>query len=267
MFKKIICVLTAVLMSVVTVSCNGSTNVYDNEDFYTEDGRITVSARFAYYNNGKKIEELKDFDSERYKEAPTDDGSFTIYFAVSNNTDYDKKITDINVEYIKNSKEYNIVEPADFSMDEDFYLVAGETQFIECNFEKAFVKMVATLDTLTTKASISYEGCVVNGAEPEDNGGISYSVKEAKFTSTNGLNGSFCIKNFSKNAVDIGELSFMLYTDKGIAVTKNPIKMTLDLTLNPSESSTYNFGVLADNINDDIKESKLFNTIVLKAED
>lgn len=267
MFKRIICIFTAVLMSLFTVSCNGSSNIYNNENYYTEDGRITVSARFAYYNNGKKIEELKDFDSERYKESPVNDGSFTVYFAVSNQTDYDKKITDINVEYIRNSKNYDIVEPADFSMDEDFYLKSGETQFIECNFEKDFVKMVATLDTLTTKSSVSYEGCVVNGADPEDNGGISYSVKEAKFTSTNGLNGSFCIKNFSEKTVSLGSISFMLYTDKGIAVTKKPVKMNLDLKLNPSESSTYKFGVTADNINKDIKENKLFNTIVIKAED
>lgn len=267
MFKKIFCVLTAVLFSTVLVSCNGSSNVYDNENYYTEDGKITVSARLAYYNNGKKIEELKDFDNERYKEAAVNDGSFSVYFAVSNKTEYDKKITDINVEYVRNSKNYDIVAPADFSMDEDFYLAAGETQFIECNFEKDFVKMTATLDKLTTKTSISYEGCVINGADPEDNGGISYSVKEAKFTSTNGLNGAFCIKNFSDKPIKIDSVAFSLYTDGGEKITKKKVSMTLDLTLNPDENSTYNFGITADNINNDVKDDKLFNTIIMKAED
>ena len=268
MIKKLICFIMSVLFALYFVSCDTTaSNYYDNEDFYTKQGEITVSARFAYYNNGQKYEALKNIDKEKYKEKTTDDGSFTIYFAVSNLSKYDKKITEIGVEYIRNSKNHDIVKETTFDLDSDFYVAAGETRLAECNFEKSFVKMTATLDELKTKTTVSYEGCVINGKEPENNGGIGYSVKEAKFTVSSGLEGSFYIKNFTKTNQKIGKIRFMLYTDKNIPITKKAIEISVDDTIGAGKVKAYNYGVLQNNIDSDIKNDKLFNSIIMKVED
>lgn len=268
MVKKLVCLVLSICFLICLASCEKSgSNYYDNEDFYTKQGEITVSARFAYYNNGSKYEALKKIDEQRYNEKPVNDGSFTVYFAITNLTKYDKKITSIGVDYIVNLNDYDIVKKSTFDLDSSFYVASGETRLAECNFEKSFVKTTATLDELKTKTSVSYEGCVVNGKEPENNGNIGYSISSAKFTASSGLEGEFYIKNFTKKAQKIGKISFMLYTNKNMPITKKPIKISVDDTIEAGKVKAYSYGILQNNIEDDIKNNRLFDSIIMKVED
>ena len=127
--------------------------------------------------------------------------------------------------------------------------------------------MNATLDELKTKTSVSYEGCVVNGKEPENNGKIAYSIKEAKFTVSSGLEGKFYIKNFTKKSQKIGKIKFMLYTDKNMPITKKAIEIAVDDTIKSGKTKTLSYGILQNNIEDDIKTKRLFDNIIMKVED
>lgn len=265
-FKKTLCIIFAVFMCFCVVSCKNSKNIYSNtENYYTKDGELTISPYFAYYNDGKKVEELEEIDPEIAKEGVSDDGAFNIYFALCNNSPYDRKINEIKVKYIKNADNYDIVEPCEFTMDNEVYLPSGETKIIPCSFEKDFVKLVAKLDDLSAQASVVYEGCVVNGAEPETKvNTLTASVKELKFTSSNGIEGSFTIKNSFSKEKNIGKIAFELYTDEGEKITKKAVEMQVDSSVRANENITLKFAVLPSNVNDNIKENKLFNSAEIK---
>ncbi|MEE1002854.1 MAG: hypothetical protein U0L17_03845 [Acutalibacteraceae bacterium] len=264
--KKSFCAVFSVLLCFCVVSCKSSNNFYTNTDnYYTEDGELTISPYFAYYNDGKEVKELEEIDPEMAEEGVSDDGAFNIYFALCNNSPYDRKINEIKVDYIKNADDYDIVESSEFTLDNEVYLSSGETKIVPCVFEKDFVKLVAKLDDLSVKASVVYEGCVVNGAEPETKANtLTASVKELKFTSSDGIEGSFIIKNNFSKEKNVGQIAFMLYTDGGEKITKNPVKMQVDSTVEPSETITLKFAVLPANVSDDIKENKLFDSVEIK---
>lgn len=263
--KTALCVLVAVILSVFVSSCNTSSNVYDNENYYTKGGELTASPRFAYYNDGTEVAGLEELDKEIYDEGPVDDGSFTIYFAVNNSTPYDRKINSLNIKYIRTKDGYDIVEPSEFSMDSDVYIASGESRIIPCVFEKDFVLMQAKLKNLSSSVSISYEGCVVNGDEPQkQESGFSYSVKEMKFTSTNGIEGSFYIKNNNQRTEKIGKISFMLYTNEGKKITNKPVEMVVDTEIESGDILTLKYAVLPNNVSEDIVNNKVFDAIEIK---
>lgn len=267
LLKKSLCVIFAVLMCVTAVSCNkASGNVYSNtEDYYTKDGELTISPYFAYYNDGKEVKELEKIDPEIAEEGVLDDGAFNIYFAVCNLSSYDRKINEIKVNYIRNADNYDIVEACEFTLDNDVYIASGQTKIIPCVFEADFVKMEAKLKDLSSEVSIVYEGCVVEGAEPETiANSLTASVKELKFTSADGIEGSFSIKNNFSAEKNIGKISFMLYTDEGKKITKKPVEMDIDSSIESGEQMTLKFAVLPDNVSDEIKEIKLFNSVEIK---
>lgn len=261
-FKKAGALIISAVICAVSVSCASSSNVYNPRDFYTKAGELTISPYFAYYNNGKQVEGLDEIDPEMAEEGPLDDGAFNIYFALSNNSPYDRKITEIMVDFIKNKENYDIVEASEFSMDDETYIGSGQTLIIPCVFEKDFVKLEAKLQSLSAKASVSYEGCVIDGNDPDtiDNS-LTASVKELKFTSTDGIEGSFSIKNNFKEKKNIKKISFMLYTDENAAITKDKVEMNINSEIEAGEQITLRFAVLPGNVSDDIKESKLFNSV------
>lgn len=264
--KKSFCVVFSVLLCFCSVSCKSSSNVYSNtENYYTKSGELTISPYFAYFNDGKEVKELEEIDPEIAKEGVSDDGAFNIYFALCNNSPYDRKINEIKVNYIKNADNYDIVDACEFTMDNEVYLASGQTKIVPCVFEKDFVKLVAKLDDLSVKASVVYEGCVVNGADPETKADtLTSSVKELKFTSSDGIEGSFSIKNNFLKAKNIGEISFMIYADGDKKITKQPVKMQVDSTVESGEMITLKFAVLPANVNDEIKENKLFDSVEIK---
>lgn len=263
--KKIICLLVIILNCFFITSCSNSSNVYDNTDYFTEEGKLTVSVRLAFYNNGKEIPGLAELDPELEIEGVKDDGGLSVYFAACNNSKYDRKLTDIAVNYIRNKDNYDIVEPCEFSFDNEVYIASGQTIFIPCVFEKDFVKLEARLDGIVSETALTYEGCVINGDEPEEKANsITYSIKEAKFTSSDGIEGSFAIKNNFKTDKKINQISFMIYTDEGKTVTKSPVKMDVDATIASGESIVLKYAVIPDNVAEKIKENKLFNSLKIK---
>lgn len=264
-FRKTACLLLAVIICLSFVSCNSENNVYLTNDYYTKDGELTISPYFAYYNNGKVVAELEEIDPEMADEGPLDDGSFNIYFMVCNNSPYDRKITEITVDFIRNKDNYDIVEGTEFSMDDETYIASGEKLIIPCVFEADFVNLEAKLKGLSAKATIAYEGCVVNGAEPEKVAdSLTSSVKELTFTDADGIEGSFTIQNNFNTDKTIGTVSFMIYTNSGAKITKEPVTMNVDTTLGAGEQITLKYAVLPGNVADSIKETKLFDSVEIK---
>lgn len=264
-FKKAIACIFAVLMSFSVVSCEGKSNVYNNLDgYYTEEGEFTLSPCFAYYNDGKQVPGLFELDPEMAKEV-LDDGAFNVYFVASNLSPFDRKITQIKIDYIKNADGYDIVQASVFDMDNEVYIASGESKIIPCVFEKEFVNLIAKLNDISAKATIVYEGCVVNGAKPEEKANsLTASVKELKFTSANGIEGKFSIKNNFAVSKKINKISFMIYTDKGVKITKQPIKMDVDSTIEAGEMMTLRYAVLPSNVNEKITNTKLFDSVKIE---
>lgn len=263
--RVLFCIIISAVILLSTTACKGSSNVYDNKNYFTKGGALTASPRFAYYNDGKEVSELEEIDKEIFDEGVKDDGSFTIYFAVSNNTDFDRKITSLKVKKIQTKDGKDIVEPSEFSMDSDVYIASGETMLIPCIFEKDFVLMNARLKDLVCETTVSYEGCVVSGKEPLENAnGFAYSVAELKFTSTNGIEGSFYIKNNDKFDAALGKISFELYTNDGKKITNSPVEMDVNQTIEEGGVVKLKYAVLPDNVSKEIAESKLFDSVEIK---
>ena len=150
-------------------------------------------------------------------------------------------------------------------MDSDVYIASGETMLIPCIFEKDFVLMNARLKDLVCETTVSYEGCVVSGKEPLENAnGFAYSVAELKFTSTNGIEGSFYIKNNDKFDAALGKISFELYTNDGKKITNSPVEMDVNQTIEEGGVVKLKYAVLPDNVSKEIAESKLFDSVEIK---
>lgn len=262
--KQLVCVMFAVLISLSITAC-GSNNVYNNENYLTKAGALTASPRFAYYNDGKEVPELEEIDKEIYDEGVVNDGSFTIYFAVSNKSEFDRKITSINVQKLTNKSGYEIVKPSEFTMDSDVYIAAGQTMIIPCIFDKEFVLMNVKLDSLASKVSVKYEGCVLKGAEPEKlSSGFSYSVSSLKFTSTNGVEGSFFIRNNDNTTKKLGKISFELQTNDGKKITKAPVEMNVDTEIEAGDVITLKYAVLPGNVSSKVTKTKIFDSVEIK---
>lgn len=263
--KKSLSLLLIVVLCCSFVSCNSNQNFFLDEDYLTKEDELTISPYFAYYNNGKLPEKLKEIDPEIYKEGAVDDGAFNIYFAVCNNSEFDRKITEIKVKYIKTDDGYEIVEPCEFTLDNETYIESGQTLIIPCSFEKEFVKLEAKLDNIIAKTSVAYESCVLSAKNvPENTNDVLYYVEELKFTSSNGIEGKFTIDNQTNKVKKFKNISFMLYTDKGEKITKTPVKMDIGCTVDSSSILTLNFAILPDNVSDGIKETKLFDKVQIK---
>ena len=262
--NTLILLLIVVLCSSFT-SCNSNQNYFFDENYLTQENALTASPYFAYYNNGKLPQKLKEIDPEIYKEGALDDGAFNIYFAVCNNSEFDRKITEIKVKFITTDDGYEIVEPCEFTLDSETYIAAGQTLIIPCSFEKEFVKLEAKLDNILAQTSLSYEGCVLSAKNvPENTNDVLYYVEELKFTSSNGIEGKFTIDNQTNKVKKFKNISFMLYTDKGEKITKTLVKMDMSCTVDSSSILTLNFAILPDNVSDDIKETKLFDKVEIK---
>ncbi len=265
LFKKSLSVLLCVLFSLTLISCDTSKNVFLDEDYFTKDGELTISPYFAYYNDGKLVKELENIDPEIYKEGALDDGAFSIYFAVCNNTDFDRKINEIRIGFIQTDDGYDIVEPSEFSLDSETYIAAGQTLIIPCVFDAQYVKLEAKLDKIVAQASVVYEGCVLSAKQKNlKNNELNYYIDELVFTSSDGIEGSFTIDNQCDEDKTLKDISFMLYTNKGEKITKQPITMNVDATIEAMSVLTLNYAVLPDNVSDDIKKTKLFDTVEIK---
>ena len=260
--KKSVLILLCVLLSTVFVSCDSSNNVFLDEAYYTKADQLTISPYFAYYNNGKTVKELEKIDPEIYKEGVLDDGSFNIYFAVSNNTAFDRKINEIRIAFIQTEEGYDIVQPTEFSLDNDTYIQAGETRIIPCVFEKEFVELEAKLDKLVAQASVVYEGCVLSAKTHNYRKGfVNYFVDELKFTSSNGVEGSFSIVNETNKDKHFGNVEINLTTNDGVKINKIPLVMDINSTVKSGEKLTLNYAILPDNVNEDFIDTKLFDLV------
>ncbi|MBQ4155588.1 MAG: hypothetical protein IJD90_02145 [Clostridia bacterium] len=241
--NSLILLLIVVLCGGFT-SCNSNQNFFLDEDYLTKEDELTISPYFAYYNNGKLPEKLKEIDPEIYKEGALDDGAFNIYFAVCNNSDWDRKLTEIKVKFITTKDGYEIVEPCEFTLDNETYIAAGQTLIIPCSFEKEFVKLEAKLDNILAKTSLSYEGCVLSekGAywSPD---AMDIFVNEFKFTDTNAVEGKFTIFNGTGAADYFGTVKINLFTDKGEKVNKEPLIMEIDSTIKGGEELTLRYAI------------------------
>lgn len=265
--KKSFIILLCVLLSIVFVSCEANNNVFLDENYYTKDGELTISPYFAYYNNGKTVKELEDIDPEIYKEGVSEDGSLNIYFAVCNNTSFDRKINEIRVGFIQTADEYDIVEPSEFTLDNETYIAAGQSLIIPCVFEKEFVKLEAKLDEIIAQASVVYEGCVLSAKNTSDykKGKMNYFVDELKFTQANGIEGSFSIVNESDKDEYFGTVEINFYADsKDKKINKIPLVMEINSTVKSTEKITLNYAILADNVNEEIIETKLFDIALIE---
>ena len=194
--KNTLILLLIVVLCGGFTSCNSNQNYFFDENYLTEENALTASPYFAYYNNGKLPEKLKEIDPEIYKEGALDDGAFNIYFAVCNNSYWDRKLTEIKVKFITTDDGYEIVEPCEFTLDSETYIAAGQTLIIPCSFEKEFVKLEAKLDNILAQTSLAYEGCVLSKKVGYDKkGAVNTYIHELKFTSSNGIEGKFTIFN------------------------------------------------------------------------
>ena len=59
----------------------------------------------------------------------------------------------------------------------------------------------------------------------------------------------------------------MLYTDKNMPITKKAIEIAVDDTIKSGKTKTLSYGILQNNIEDDIKTKRLFDNIIMKVED
>ena len=274
MLKKFLCIVLSLCILATLSSCGKSNNVFYDEDYSAQENELTVSPYFAYYNNGKEVELLKEIDPEIAKEGVKEDGAFNIYFAVCNNSSFDRKITEISVDFIRVSPVENdydadkaaqygdIVVPSIFDMDEETYIASGQTLIIPCTFEKDFVLLEAKLDELYTKATVSYEGCVLQAKTHNyQKHRVNYFVDELKFTSTNGIEGVFSIVNESEKDEYFGTVKINFYTSKGEKINKQPLTMEINSTVKSTEKLTLRYAIFPDNVEEKIAENKLFDLV------
>ncbi len=265
LIKNTLIFLLIVVLCGGFTSCNSNKNFFFDENYLTEENALTVSPYFAYYNNGKLPQKLEEIDPEIYKEGALDDGAFNIYFAVSNNSLFDRKLTEIKVKFITTDDGHEIVEPCEFTLDNETYIAAGQTLIIPCTFEEEFVKLEAKLDNIIAQTSLAYESCVLSAKYAADykKRMMNYFVDELKFTPTNGIEGSFSIINESKNDEYFGTVKINLFTDKGEKINKEPLTMTIDSTVKKTESLTLRYAILPDNITEEANK-RLFNYALIE---
>lgn len=258
--------LFAVCICFSCVSCN-SGNVYNNPDYYWEEGKLIAAPRFAYYNNGDEVKGLKELDAQMAAEGVKNDGSFVIYFAVTNKTGFDKKITSISINSIVDSSGNTVVKPDEVEINDDVYLANGQTINIPCSFSKDRVEREIRLSDgeFNTTTDVIAESCVVNGPEPaKADSGLTGSVAKAVFTEADGIEGIIKIRNNNKTDINLNTISFTLLTDKGVKVTNEPVSMNVDTTLGADEVISLDYAVIPKNVNEKVTENKDFNTINIK---
>ena len=262
--KSLVLVLLALSLCVCFVSCNSSKNFFYDENYLTKEGAITASPYFAYYNDGKLPEKLEEIDPEIYAEGPLDDGAFNIYFAVSNNTKFDKKITEIKVNYIRNLNDYEMVEPCEFTLDNETYIAAGQTLIIPCTFEKEFVLVEAKLEDIYAQTSVVYEGCMLSAKETDyKKGAVNFYVDELTFTSSSGIEGKFTIFNSTTTDKYFGNVKINLFNDKDQKINAQPLSMNIDSTVKVGEKLTLRYAVMPDNVTEKANE-RLFDYVYIE---
>ena len=257
--KSIFCILFCVSILFTAVGCDTE----QKDPAYNKAGEVNIYPYFAYYCDGSTVEGLEDIDPEKENDPVSDDGSFVVYFEVSNNTEFDKKITRIDVEYIQDGYGVNLVEANVFHMIDDIYIGAGEKRIVECEYEKELVLEIVKIDELYSKATVSYEGCIIDGKDPEKSDeDYTLAIESLKFTKTNGIEGSLKIRNNTKFEKMISGIKFSLKTNTSVMLTNDPIEIELyDLTIESGGVETVNFAVLPKDTTQKIKSDKIFDTI------
>ncbi len=257
--KSFFCLLLCATVLFTAVGCDTK----QKDPAYNKAGEVNIYPYFAYYCDGSKVEGLEDIDPEKTDETVANDGSLVVYFEISNNTKFDKKITQIDVEYIQDGYGVNLVEGNVFYMTSDIYLGAGEKRIIECEYEKELVLEIVQIDELYSKATVSYEGCVIDGKDPEKTDkDYSLAIESLKFTKTNGVEGSIKVRNNTDFDKRLSGISFSLKTNTDIVITNEPIVIELDnFVVKLGETQELKFAVLPNNTTEKIKSDKIFDTI------
>lgn len=246
---KIISALLAAFLCMLSAACTGTANEFSTEDIEWRDGEICASPHKAYYG--------KDNESDK---------TFTVIVAVTNKTQYAKKLTQVNIKSIKDKKERPIIKAAYFTLDEDTYLGKDEKHLVECVFENDQILLDTSLEQLSSEIEVLYEGCVKNGPEPpKSDSGYTMSVIEALFTSTDAVKGTIAIRNnFAENRTP-EKIVFSLYTqigdkNKKVYLSKRRIVIENDIEIEAGAVVKLNIAIPAQDVNAEIASKKAFGT-------
>lgn len=241
--------LTAALLicSACTMSgCGNNKLEVAYDDILQEKGKISASPYSAEYNK---------------------DGKLTLVVAVQNGTEYTKILKKIIVSSLKNAKGFDIVEESTFDLDDKKYLEPNKNSFYECVFEAEQVKANVKLDTLESKITLDYVGCVKTDKVPETSNeeGFAVSVMEGEINETGGFEGKICIRNNYKTDKTPSEIYFDIYDDRGRKLNTSVIhKVNNNVTIQSGKMVTQKVDIPVDYVNSAISQNVDFNTLYVK---